>query len=223
MKKYFFLIAMWSALFFNSNAQKNKMEYGFSSGINLNSGYGNQALRKIGSTIAGLHVSGHFKVGINEHLALKAVLAYDQNGYIYRSLTFSNAAGNGLETGDLQEKLNYLNLPLLAEYTFGKKIKFYAGGGVFAGYLLKYTTITKIKDPVAYNTRSSTDRRKKLNFGLCAEAGVQFPVNATIKLKLGVSNNLGLANIYKPVSSSDNSVIKTNAFAVLTGITVSLK
>lgn len=221
MKKYFFFLLL-STLFLTCCAQKNKMEYGFCSGININSGYGNEALKKYGGSVAGLHASGYFKVGLNEHLALKAALAYDQNGYIYRSLTFSNLAGTGLESGDLQERLNYLNLPLLAEYYFGKKIKFYADAGIFAGYLLKYTIIRKIKEPVASTTKTTTSYRKSLNFGVSAGAGLQIPLNNIIKLDFGLRNNLGLANIYKP-QSTEKGTIKINSFSIETGLTFNIK
>jgi hypothetical protein len=221
MKKYFFLL-VFIGLSFTGNAQKNKMAYGFSTGVNLNSAYGNEALKKYSGTMAGLHVGGYFKVSMNEHFGLKAILAYDQNGYIYRSLTFSDVIGNDLGTGDLLEKLNYLNVPLLAEYTFGKKIKFYANAGVFAGYLLKYTIVRKIKEPVASVTKTTSNYRKSLNFGLSAGTGLQIPLTTTIKLDFGLSNNLGLANIYKP-ESTEKGTIRTNSFSILSGVTFNLK
>lgn len=221
MKKYFFFLLLITH-YFTSNAQKNKIAYGFSSGVNLNSAYGNESLKKYSGTMAGLHIGGYFKISTDKHFALKAILAYDQNGYIYRSLTFSDVIGNDLGTGDLLEKLNYLNVPLLAEYSFGKKIKFYADAGIFAGYLLKYSIVRKIKEPVASTTKTTTSYRKSLNFGVSAGAGLQFPLTAAVKLDFGLRNNLGLANIYKP-QSTENGTIKTNSFSIVTGLTFNLK
>jgi hypothetical protein len=221
MKKYFFFLLL-STLFFNSNAQKNKIAYGFNGGINLNSAYANETLKKYSGTMAGLHIDGYFKISMDKHFGLKAILAYDQNGYIYRSLTFSDVIGNDLGTGDLLEKLNYLNVPLLTEYSFGKKIKFYAEAGVFTGYLLKYTIVRKIKEPVSSVTKTTSDYRKKVNFGLSAGAGLHIPLNSRKKLVFAVRNNLGLANIYKP-QSTEKGTIKTNSFSIVTGLTFNFK
>lgn len=209
-------------IFFTSIAQKNKIAYGFQSGVNLNTAYGNESLKKYAGTTAGLHIEGHFKIDITAHFGLKAILGYDQNGWVYRSLTFTNDVGNDLGSGNLKEKLNYLNLPIIAEYTFGKKIKFYADAGIFAGYLLKYTIVRKIKEPVASTTKTTSDFRKATNYGFTAGVGLQFPIASKIKLDFGLRNNLGLANIYKPVST-ENGTIKTNSLSILAGVTCSLK
>ena len=104
--------------------------------------------------------------------------------------------GNDLGTGDLLEKLNYLNLPVVAEYSFGKKIKFKVDAGFFAGYLLKATAVQKIKEPVASTHTFTLTNRKSINFGVSAGAGLQISLTSKIKLDLGIRDNLGLANIY---------------------------
>jgi Outer membrane protein beta-barrel domain len=223
MKKGISFGLILSFLFYIAHAQKNGMEYGFQTGINLNTAHGNDALKKYSGTSAGLHIGGHFKINLTHHVRIKAILAYDQNGWVYRSLTFSDAVGNDLGTGDLLEKLNYLNLPLLAEYSFGHKIKYNIDAGIFAGYLLKYTIVRKIKEPTASTQKTSSGYRKSANFGLSAGAEVQIPIAKKITLDLGIRNNLGLSNVYKAQSAADNSVIRINAFSVVTGITCSIK
>ncbi len=222
MKKYISLSLILVNLLLISKAQKNKIEYGFQSGVNINSAYGNGISKTVNGALTGLHIGGHFKIQKTKHFGLKAILAYDQNGWAYRSLTFVDNNGTGLATGDLLSKLNYINLPLLAEYSFGDKIKFNLDAGVFVGYLLSNKMIRKIKEPVASTQKTSSSFRKSANLGVSVGGGVQIPVSAKIKLDLGIQNNLGLLNIYKS-ATTNTSTIKTNAFSVLCGITFNLK
>ena len=222
MKKYIFLSFLFLTISLCGRAQKNPIEFSFQTGVNINAVYGNSGLKKYTGTIAGLHVGVHFKMKMNRHFAIKALLAYDQNGMAYRSLTFTNDMGNDLGTGDLLEKLNYLNLPVVAEYSFGKKIKFKVDAGFFAGYLLKATAVQKIKEPVASTHTFALTNRKAINFGISAGAGLQIPLTSKIKLDLGIRDNLGLANIYKP-QASESGTIKTNSFSILAGLTFAIK
>ncbi len=222
MKKYIFLSFIFLTLFLSGNAQNNATEFGFQTGININAVYGNSGLKKYSGSTTGVHIGANFKMKLNQYFALKALLAYDQNGWAYRSLTFTDDNGNDLGTGDLLEKLNYLNLPIVVEYSFGKKIKFNFDAGFFAGYLLKYTAVQKIKEPVASTNTFVLTNRKAINFGLSAGAGVQIPISPKMKLDFGIRDNLGLANIYKP-QASENGTIKTNSFSILAGLSFYLK
>lgn len=222
MKKNTFVSLIFLSLFLFSSGQNKTIEFGFQSGVNINAAYGNSGLKNYSGSTAGVHVGVHFKMKMNRRLALKAILAYDQNGWAYRSLTFTDDNGNDLGTGDLVEKINYLNLPILAEYSFGKKIKFNVDAGFFAGYLLKYTAVQKIKEPVASTNTFALTNRKAINFGLSAGAGVQIPVSPKMKLDFGIRDNVGLANIYKP-QATENSTIKTNSFSIISGFTYRIK
>lgn len=222
MKKYISLSLILVNLLLISKAQKNEIEYSFQSGVNINSAYGNGISKKEAGALTGLHIGGYIKIQKTKHFGLKAILAYDQNGWAYRSLTFEDNNSTSLGTGDLLNKLNYLNLPLLAEYSFGDKIKFNLDAGIFVGYLLSNKMVIKIKEPVASTQKTSSSFRRSANFGVSVGGGVQIPVSAKMKLDLGIQNNLGLLNIYKS-ATTNTSNIKTNAFSVLCGITFSLK
>ena len=223
MKKHFSLSLILIVLFLFTKAQKNAIEYGFQSGVNINSAYGSGISKLSRGSTAGLHAGGHFKIQMAKHFGLKAILAYDQYGWAYHDLAFENGNGTRLETGDLVNKLNYLNLPLLAEYSFGDKTKFYLDGGVFVGYLLSSKMIKKINQPSSYTQNIGSGQRRSGNFGVSAGAGIQIPIAHKIKLDFGVRDNLGLANIYKPQSSSDNATMKTNAFSIVTGLTFQMR
>lgn len=220
MKKFFALNFLSIFLFLVSMGQKNKTEYGISGGLNVNSAYGESVSKDFKSTLVGFSAGGSIKYNTSKHFGIKALLQYDQNGWAYRSLTLATNTGNLLGKGDILFKLNYLTLPLLAEYSFGNKIKFKTGAGIFLGLLLSNQVITKVKEPYAPNntptTKSRSDYRRSANFGLSFGAGLQIPVSSAVKFDLGLRNNLGLANIYK-----GDATIKTNSFSIQTGFTFS--
>ena len=223
MIKQLFFCVIFLSLYATAAAQKTTTELGFQAGVNINSAYGDGIAKSVRDNMAGLHLGGHFKINMNSHFGLKAILAYDQNGWTYRNLTFSNANGTGLETGDVLNRLNYLNMSMLVEESFGNKIKFYLNGGGFIGRLLSNQMITKIKQPASRTDKSSSSFRQSMNFGITAGSGIQIPINTTTKLSFGVQDNLGLSNIYKPQNGSPNATIKTNAITVLAGLTFALK
>lgn len=215
MKKNIALCILFVCIFFAGKAQQKNIEYGFQAGVNINSAAGKGAFKNIGAT-TGLHAGGHFKIQMTKHFGLKALLAYDQNGWVYGALVFENSNSTGFDYGDVINKLNYINLPLVAEYSCGKKIRFYLDGGVFTGYLFSTKEIKKISSPVAYTQDVTGTQRSSANFGISAGTGVQVPLAHNIKLDFGVRDNLGLVN-------TDNSAIKTNAFSIVTGLTFTLR
>ncbi|MGG9961290.1 porin family protein [Ferruginibacter sp. SUN106] len=201
------------------SAQKNNIEYGFQSGVNLSSAYGDNVGKEQNGIIAGLHIGGHIKVNVTNHFGVKAILAYHQTGSTWGALLFENSTATGLVAGELHNKLNYLNLPVLAEYSTGKKVKFNVNAGVFAGYLLKYTMVIKTEEPGISAQRTSPGNRKAINFGVSAGTGIQIPIATTIKLDIGLQDNLGLSNTYK----QGNGTAKINSFTVMAGLTFALQ
>jgi hypothetical protein len=220
MKKNIALSLLLIGLFMYGNAQRNKFQYGFESGINFNSMYGKGIATDLGDERNGLHIGGYFKVNISDHFGLKAKLAYDGYRWAYRNLTLENM--NGLESGDIVRQMSYLNLPLLAEYTGGNKIRFIVNGGIFFGYLLHNASTKKIKSPAVYTQTTSGDRTS-INMGLSAGGGIQIPLTQKMQLDFGVHDNFGLLNIYKSFTGIAKTSVKTNAFTISTGLTFKLR
>jgi opacity protein-like surface antigen len=225
MKKNIFFSLIFISLFLNGKAQKYNLEYSFQSGLNLNTIHGKTNLKQSASVLTGLSVGGHFKINVNKHFGLKAAVAYDQYGWANRSLVFEDNLGTEIGKSDVLSRLNYLNLPLLAEYSFGNKIKFNLDGGIFLGFLVSSKVITKVTESLqpgqAATTTSPSNSTKAINFGVAFGAGVQIPITNIFKLDFGVRDNLGLTNIGK--SQTVNSSIKTNTFSILAGVTFVIK
>lgn len=223
--KRILLITIFVSFILVSNAQASKIEYGFQSGLNISTAYGTSIVKDYRSPLMGLHVGGHIKLNKSQHWGIKFLLSYDQIGWTYKSLTIENAEGNGLLNVDMLFKLNYLNLPMLAEYSFGKKVKIHVNGGPFIGILLNNKIVTKLNEPVPPNeqakTETSSENRKAMNVGLSLGSGIQIPIASKLKLDFNLMNNLGLSNIYKS-NTSEVGEIKTNAFTISAGLTFEL-
>jgi hypothetical protein len=217
MKKNIFFAIIFTGFFFVCKAQKNNVEYGFQAGANCSWAYGKYVARAQNSVYTGFHLGGHFKKEITRHFGVKAILAYDQIGSLSRPLVFENSTSTGLVNGEAINKLGYLDLPVLAEWAFGNKVKFNVNAGFFVGYLLKNTLIIKTDEP-GVPQKSSSASRRSMNFGTSFGTGIQVPIKHAIKLDIGIQDNLGLSKTYK-----GGSTTKINSFSITGGLTFTLK
>ncbi len=221
MKRILFII-IFINLILSSNGQKTKIEYGLESGLNISTAHGSGVSTDYMSSLSGLHVGSHLKINKSENWGLKFLLSYDKIGWTYKSLLIENNTSTGLVNADILFKLDYLNMPVLAEYSFGKKVKVNFDGGPFLGILLNNKIVTNLKQPIPpsqeASSQISSNNRKTLNFGLSVGSGVQISVASKLKLDFNFRNNLGITNIYKS-GSGTGSTIKTNTFSILVGLT----
>jgi opacity protein-like surface antigen len=219
MKKYGWLMGISFCFVQLSGAQSNTYEYGLHGGININSAFGSSINAAYKGTLPGLSLGAHVKINTSTHFGIKASIDYDQQGWAYRSLAFEDMTGTTFAKGDVLRKLNYLNVPIVAEYTVGKKVKFKANAGAFFGLLLSNQIVTQITDPFPPNTESTTRSKSQqniqaTNFGLSAGAGLQIPISKKMKLDIDLRNHYGLSNIYKK-----ENALRLNTFSILLGLT----
>lgn len=234
MKKGLILSILFCSILYTALAQKNKstnrkanMEYGFLSGANFNSirkNNQNVFLKENLTNYTGLSIGGYLKININQLFGIKVLAQYDQNGYRLGEITFTDASGYELAPGNVTIKTTYLNFPIVGEFTFGHKIKYYVNAGPYIGFLVASNVFTKISSTsnfAGYSSKEKTDGYKSTNIGASLGAGTLIPIYKNIQLHIGIKNNIGLSNITKPISS-DNSPFKTNAFSILAGVNVTL-
>lgn len=216
MKKYFAAVFILTAL--QGNAQKHTWEYGLQTGVNINSARGNGVNSSSKSTLTGFAIGGHMQYMLNQHVGIKAGLQFDQLGWSYRSLTLYGSGTSIFSTADALFRLNYLDLPVTAQYTSGKKIRFTSGAGIFVGTLLSSQFILKTKTPDPGTVKSKHEGTKTFNLGLAANAGIQIPLLHKLKLDIVIHNNLGLLNTHKRINDNSTS-IRSNTFSFLAGLT----
>jgi hypothetical protein len=222
MTKHLLITLLLSGLFFSGKSQTTKFEYGFQGGLNNNYFIGRGLNKDHNSLLTGLSVGGHAKLKTSEHFGLKILLSYDENGYAYRSLTYENSTGTGLVNADVLSRHNYINMPVLAEYSFGHKVIINLDAGAFIGVMLSSQFITKYKQPLPpgqqAELRSSFNNDHPLNYGISLGMGIQIPVASKIKLDVDLRNHTGLDNIVR----LNRSRQEANCFAILGGLSFEL-
>ncbi|WP_303922622.1 porin family protein [Draconibacterium sediminis] len=126
------------------------------------------------------------KYQITEGFAVKSGLEYQQKG---RSFTEENV--------DVTNKLQYLSMPVKAEFSAGEKAGFkkrqrlYFAIGPYLSYILDADGEL---DGVKFDMKSDT---KDFDAGLGMELGMQFPVFNQKALQVGLNYDMGFVEVYK--------------------------
>ena len=205
-----------------SFSQQSRFEFGLHAGLNLNTARGKAYTSPKPDNLLGVHFGFDVDYKLSERFKLKAMPQLDVNGWAFRSLFFEGIPPDTvMQKGSAVTRLVYLNLPMTVNYSFGDKIEYNFGVGVFGGLLLDEKLIINQKiAPGVVIVRSSddTDNYKRINFGLSISAGAKFPISERLKLNIGILNNLGLANINRTGGS-----IKTNALSAILGVVLQPK
>lgn len=126
------------------------------------------------------------KYQFTEGFALKSGLEYQQKGRNFEE------HGNSISN-----KLQYLTVPVKAEFSAGEKAGFKKGQRVYfaVGPYLSYLLAADGEmDEVSFNLKNDT---KDFDFGLAFEIGFEFPVFNNKALQLGLNYEMGLIEVYK--------------------------
>jgi outer membrane scaffolding protein for murein synthesis (MipA/OmpV family) len=171
---------------FISNAQK--LNYGIQAGTNFAvqspiADYFNNEDVKVG-----LHAGIFAQYNLNQKWSLKGEINYDQLGSQSSSVT---------------NKFDYLNIPILLNYSIGKSdltaLTFDAYAGPYAGYLLNAKS--EISTAETESTEDLKDDTNKYTGGVILGLGLRYPVKEN-KIMLDLRLGLGLApfdkNDYEP-------------------------
>ncbi|NOW95172.1 porin family protein [Mucilaginibacter sp. SG564] len=162
--------------------KKGDVELGFHAGYsyaNVSSGSLVNADNKSGLN-AGIAADFYF----SNRWSLKTKLIFDQKGW--GDGFFSNDNNNNFKT---DYRLNYITLPIMANWHFGKKRNWYLNFGPYVGYLAgaKASDISVDVKDYFHNT----------DFGIAAGIGTKIRLSDNIKLLLEYDEQAGLTDIFK--------------------------
>ncbi|HYQ56794.1 MAG TPA: porin family protein [Draconibacterium sp.] len=126
------------------------------------------------------------KYQFSDSFALKSGLEYQYKG---RSFTEENS--------DISDKLQYLTLPVKAEFSAGEKAGFNKGQRVYfaIGPYLSYLLDAEKK--LDNQTSDLSDDTKNFDTGLSYELGIEFPVFNQKTLQVGLNYDMGFVELYK--------------------------
>jgi opacity protein-like surface antigen len=204
MKKVFTTLLILLGIYSVSSAQtRNTTEIGFNIGYNA-----------ANVTYSGGNVNSDYTSGLNlgfsaEHYfsdrwSIKGKLIYDQKGWGNGYLTFDD----GSEVDGVNFHLNYLTVPVMANWHFGRTRNWYLHFGPYVGILLN----------TSESSNSGVDIKSVFNtteVGLDAGIGVKFPVSNHVKLFIEADGQGGFNNIFKYSDGTVRSERSSINFGVL--------
>ena len=188
MKKLFTILLVAVSCSTAFSQEKGNFEYGFNVGLNLStvtSGTNNNSDSRVGFN-AGAFGDYFF----SDRWSIKAKLTYDQKGW--NSGYFINEDDSFLT----DYHFDYLTVPVMANWHFGKKRNWYLNFGPYVGFLMS-----------AKESRFGIDIKEltqSIDAGLALGIGVKIPVSDKIKIVLESDGQSGLTDIFK--NNTGNSI-----------------
>ncbi len=140
----------------------------------------------------GLNLGVSIDYYFSKRWSIKGKLIYDQKGWDKGFIEFydfdPNSEGpSGSYTTNYD--LNYLTIPVMANWHFGRTKNWYFNFGPYVGFLMS-----------AKETRFGIDVKEAFNttdFGLAFGIGVKIPVSDKLKISLEYDEQTGFSNIFK--------------------------
>jgi hypothetical protein len=178
-------------------AQNKSKGSEFGIGIGYNGAYVTSSNQST-SAISGFNVGIHNDFYFSDRWSLKAKLVYDQKGWAKGFLTVGTTTHH-----NVNYRLNYITVPVMANWHFGKTRNWYLNFGPYLGFLT--TATVKING-------SNTDVKQVFNSvdgGLDLGIGVKFPVSGTSKLYIEYDGQSGVGDIFQ--NSAGGSVRSARA------------
>ena len=184
--------------------KKGDVEFGVNIGYNRSNVSNSQVSSDPGS---GINFGGSLDYYFSDTWSIKGKLIYDQKGWDNDYIEDNN--GNIYPT---DVNLNYLTVPIMANWHFGNKRNWYINFGPYFGFLLN-----------AEETQFGTDLSDYFNendFGLAVGIGVIIPVSNKLKIFFEYEGQGGFSDIAK---DNTNSAITNSRSGFNAGLNFLLK
>lgn len=181
MKRIYLLIAALGLTASVSAQNKGNIEFGFNGGYSMSTVSDDNDFAESNQTF-NFGASADFYFSDRWSIKVKAI--YDRKGWDKDFLIDNN--GTAIRT-DIN--LDYITVPVMANWHFGSKRNWYLNFGPYVGFLMsaKETTFdTDIKD--SFNTTDA---------GLAFGIGVKIPLNDRIKLFFEYDGQYGFSEVFK--------------------------
>lgn len=161
--------------------------------------------------IVGINLMYHF----NNTISLRTGLNFERKSFKYKDFPIVGLFSTKYAT-DIWA-FDYLVLPIMGQYSFGKKKNVYIMGGMFSGFLYNnqysrknyYSNATEI-----YRFNDFIERFNRFEFGITSGVGFSLPLDNKLLISFEIRNNYGLTNIKK----SDINTFYSNTIIGIFGI-----
>jgi len=218
MRKIYFLLIFLS-LFGSAFAQT---EIGIQAGVNRSRFWGDNYYSQHHDAITCFSFGGVLNKIISTHFSLSSGILYERTGSGINNLYFENPVGSSdFVKGDLKMELNYLSIPLVINYDFGKTRAFGLGAGFFGSYLLSANNKFDYDTPNSGLPEKGSTRKnyEDFNYGFTANAHYRLQLPKNKSLVFSVEDHLGLSNLDNQL----NEKKKTNSIGIYASFLVNLR
>ncbi len=182
MKKVLLAVSLTLGLMVSTYAQKKgDVEFGLNVGFN-NSTISNSDISA--DTAFGFNVGGAMDYYFSDRWSMKLKLVYDQKGWDNGFIEDSNGFDYITDFN-----MNYLTVPVMANWHFGQKRNWFLEFGPYMGFLMN-------AEDVRFGT-DVTDSFNTTDFGLALGIGVKIPVSDKLKLFFEYEGQSGVSDIFK--------------------------
>jgi hypothetical protein len=182
MKKIIVTLLLVAGFYSFTFAQNRKTEFGID--VGYNSGY-----VSVGQSGLNTDMVSGFNVGVSadhyfsDSWSLKVKALYDQKGWGNGYITSGKSEIDGVDF-----KLNYITVPVMANWHFGRERNWYVNFGPYIGFLL------------SANASEVGDVKNQFNTvdgGFAAGFGYKWPINDRSNFFIEYDGQAGLASIFR--------------------------
>lgn len=195
MTKKLLFTALTLVGFLSANAQeKGTVEFGAGLGVNFSTVSNGQENAK---SLTGMNLAGSGEYYFSDRWGIKAKLIYDAKGW---------ADGFIIDTDNQTTtitdfKLNYLTIPVMANYHFGSNRNWYLHFGPYVGFLVN-----------AKDSKLGMDLKEgfeSTDFGLGLGIGYKFAVDEKLKLFIEYDGQSGFSDVF--ANNTGSSVLNSRS------------
>lgn len=143
--------------------------------------------------VSGLNIGFSAEHYFSNRWSIKGKVIYDQKGFGNGYLAFDD----GTEIDGVDFHLNYLTIPVMANWHFGRTRNWYLHFGPYIGVLLN----------ASESSNSGVDVKQAFNttdVGFDAGIGVKFPVSNQVKFFIELDGQGGFTNVFKDGDTLQN-------------------
>jgi hypothetical protein len=192
-------------------AQQTNYEVGIEGGPSLISLWGDENVKEFYDPTIGFSGALTFQYNLTKTISLRTNFAYERKGASLGKIYLRDINNIDLGYVKLKNFLSYLTLPILIKAQVGDKIKYFANGGIFFGYLMKQT-LKRTDNSISFTIDDETESYNRLDVGTSIGGGIAIPVGDKFIVSGEIRENLGLLSI-----SKGSTTIRTTSTNLLFG------
>ncbi|MGZ3776147.1 MAG: porin family protein [Mucilaginibacter sp.] len=184
MKKTLITLLILSGIYSAANAQRaNSAEFGINIGLNQST-VQNSGTQENANYKAGINLGVSAEYYFSDRWGIKGKVIYDQKGWADGFLVLND----GTEIDGIDYHLNYVTIPIMANWHFGQARNWYLDFGPSFGFLAS-----------ASETSHSADVKPLFNsteVGIAFGLGVKIPISDKARLFFEYEGQGGLTNVF---------------------------